>query len=177
MAAFLTTFHVVSESTSLNEKLNALNYFETIIRNSHVANRLVNSAFMNLLLKFLTQVKNLKIKIRVCSIIGQLVRHATVIDNDLAELNISAIFVQILKSKSDSLKRKAIASFGEYLFYSATQMDEEQSDSVWKISTSVKNCLVKCLKMNTDLIVKYYACKTIENITAQSLIAGKQFTT
>jgi len=70
----------------LTEKLNALNYFETIIKNSHVSNRLVNSAFMNLLLKFLTQVKNIKIRIRVSSIIGQLVRHATVIDNELVEL-------------------------------------------------------------------------------------------
>ncbi|MDP6527274.1 MAG: hypothetical protein QF858_00100 [Candidatus Pacebacteria bacterium] len=76
---------------------------------------------MNLLLKFLTQVKNIKIRIRVCSIIGQLVRHATVIDNDLAELNISNIFVNVLlKDKNESLRRKAIASFGEFLFYSAT---------------------------------------------------------
>jgi serine/threonine-protein kinase ULK4 len=112
---------LVSEHTNLSDKLNALNYFETIIRNSNVANRLVNSAFMNLLLKFLTQVKNIKIRIRVCSIIGQLVRHATVIDNDLAELNISNIFVNVLlKDKNESLRRKAIASFGEFLFYSAT---------------------------------------------------------
>ena len=109
----------------MNEKLNALNYFETIIRNSNVSNRLVNSAFMNLLLKFLTQVKNIKIRIRVCSIVGQLVRHATVIDNDLAELNIQGVFCEIMKDKNEQLKRKAIASFGEFLFYSATQMDEE----------------------------------------------------
>ena len=75
---------LVSENTNLAEKLNAMNYFESIIKNSNVANRLVNSAFLNLLLKFLTtpQIKHAKIKIRVCSIIGQLVRHATVIDND-----------------------------------------------------------------------------------------------
>ena len=30
-----------------------------------------------------------------------------------------------MKNKSEALKRKAIASFGEFLFYSATQMDEE----------------------------------------------------
>ena len=69
--------------------------------------------------------KNIKIRIRVCSIIGQLVRHATVIDNDLAELKIQDVFVKILQDKNDQLKRKAIASFGEFLFYSATQMDEE----------------------------------------------------
>lgn len=41
---------IASESTNVNEKLNALSYFETIIKCSSVANRLVNSAFMNLLL-------------------------------------------------------------------------------------------------------------------------------
>ena len=83
---------------------------------------------MNLLLKLLTSVRSTSIKIRVCSIIGQLIRHATVIDNELAELNIGATFVEIFKEKNDKLKRKIIATFGEYLFYSATQMDEEQSE-------------------------------------------------
>jgi len=75
---------------------------------------------MNLLLKLLVSVKSLSLRTRVCSIIGQLVRHATVIDNDLAELNISETFVVILKEKNVRLKRKAISSFGEFLFYSAT---------------------------------------------------------
>jgi len=79
---------------------------------------------MNLLLKLMT-LKSTNIRIRVCSIIGQLVRHATVIDNDLAELKIQDVFIQLLKEKVERLRRKAIASFGEFLFYSATQMDEE----------------------------------------------------
>lgn len=65
------------------------------------------------------------LRIRVCSIIGQLIRHATVIDNELAELDITGAFAKIAKEKNDKLKRKVLATFGEYLFYSATQMDEE----------------------------------------------------
>lgn len=34
---------------TVNEKLNTLNYFESIINNSNVSNRLINSAFVKLL--------------------------------------------------------------------------------------------------------------------------------
>ncbi len=128
---------LASESTNVSEKLNALNYFETIIKCSSVANRLVNSAFMNLLLQILTTIQVANLRIRVCSIVGQLIRHATVIDNDLAELDISGAFAKIAKEKNDRLKRKVIATFGEYLFYSATQMDEEQNN----VPTPLTTCL------------------------------------
>ena len=60
---------------------------------------------MNLLLEMLINVKFTSFKIRVSSIIGQLIRYATVIDNDFNELNIPNIFVQQLKDKNIKLKR------------------------------------------------------------------------
>ena len=45
-------------SSKVNDKLNVLIYFESIIQNSNVANRLINSAFMTLLLKLLKTVKS-----------------------------------------------------------------------------------------------------------------------
>jgi hypothetical protein len=44
---------ISSPNSSVNEKVNALLYFESIIINSQVSNRLINSAFMNLLVKML----------------------------------------------------------------------------------------------------------------------------
>lgn len=41
----------------MNEKINALLYFESIIVNSNVSNRLINSAFMNLLVTMMKQIK------------------------------------------------------------------------------------------------------------------------
>lgn len=64
----------------------------------------------------------------MCSIIGQLIRHATVIDNELSQLNVPIILTELLKEKNDKLKRKAVAALGEYLFYGATQMDEDSSE-------------------------------------------------
>jgi serine/threonine-protein kinase ULK4 len=75
----------MAASGTVNDKLNVLNYFETIILNSNVANRLINSAFMSLILKLLKNVKSPNLKLRLCSIIGQLIRHSTVIGNEVAD--------------------------------------------------------------------------------------------
>jgi len=45
------------------DKINVLNYFETVVQNSNVSNRLVNSAFMNLLVKLLKTSKNVNLKV------------------------------------------------------------------------------------------------------------------
>ena len=73
---------------SPQEKLHALAYFESIIVNSNVANRLINSAFVNLFVRVLHSAKSTQIKQRLCSILGLLIRHATIIENDRADLGI-----------------------------------------------------------------------------------------
>lgn len=46
----------------------------------------------------------------------------------------------------------------------------------WDLSPSSYQCLIKVIKNpNEDEIVKCYACKTIENITAQSVSTGTKF--
>ena len=57
-------------SSTVNDKLNVLVYFESIILNSNVANRLINSAFMSMLMKLLKNVKSPHLKLRLCSILG-----------------------------------------------------------------------------------------------------------
>ena len=73
-----------------------------------------------------------------------------------------------MKEKNDKVRKKAIAALGEYLFYAATQLDDEQADPVWEISEDAIQMIIKCLRPNEDETVKFYACKTLENITAQS---------
>ena len=63
-------YNAMAVSGTVNDKLNVLVYFESIILNSNVANRLINSAFMNLLIKLLKSVKSPHLKLRLCSILG-----------------------------------------------------------------------------------------------------------
>lgn len=113
-------YHVLSSNVTINEKLNALIYFESIIDNSNVSNRLINSAFVQLLVKLLRSVKSPGVKQRLCSVLGLLVRHSTVIDNELAESEICSTLVEVMDERSEKVRRRAIAALGEYMFYAAT---------------------------------------------------------
>ena len=153
-------------SSKVNDKLNVLIYFESIIQNSNVANRLINSAFMTLLLKLLKTVKSPYLKQRLCSIIGQLIRHSTVIGSDVASSSIVKLLSECTKEKNEKVKRKAIASLGEYLFYAATQLDDDQADPIWEVPNIAVEAVINCLNVGEDEVVRFYACKTIENISA-----------
>lgn len=63
-------YNAMGASSTVNDKLNVLIYFESIIMSSNVANRLINSAFMSILLKLLKNVKSPHLKMRLCSILG-----------------------------------------------------------------------------------------------------------
>ncbi len=107
--------------TSNTDKQNVLNYFETIVQHSSVANRLINSQFMTLLIKLLKQFKIASLKARIASIIGLLIRHATVIENELSSLGIPNVMIEVMRAeKNEKVRRRCIAAMGEYLFYGAT---------------------------------------------------------
>ncbi len=156
---------------------NVLIYFESIIQNTNVANKLINTLFINYLAKMLGSIKSPILKTRICSVIGTLIRHATIIENEVAESGVCEMMVEMLKEKADSVRRKAVAALGEYLFYAATQMDDEAAGSVWNIVPATVTAVVRCLRPGEDDIVRFYACKTVENITSQSLSAGYLFST
>lgn len=58
------------------------------------------------------------------------------------------------------------------MFYAATQLDDDQATGAWEISPEAINSLLMCITPVEDETVKFYACKAIENITAQSQSAG-----
>jgi serine/threonine-protein kinase ULK4 len=126
---------LATSSNTVTDKLNVLSYFESMIRESNVANRLVNSPFMGLLLK-LCKIKNAPLKIKLCIIIGELIRHATVIEHELSQLGLPAVMAETLKDTNEKVRRKAIAALGEYLFYGATQMDEDENSVIFIILKS-----------------------------------------
>lgn len=166
----------IASNTTINEKISTLQYFESIIINSSVSNSLINSVFMSLLKRMLEQIKSPMIKIRVCSVVGLLIRHSTMIDNDLAEIDIASQLIETLRDTNGKVRRRAIAALGEYMFYAATQLDDEMADPVWELSDDAINIIVQSLgSVESDRIVRFYACKTLENICAQSTSAGHRF--
>ncbi len=168
-------------STALQEKIAVLLYFESIIVNSQISNRLINSVFMTLLVKMLKSIKTPLVRVRLCSCLGLLIRHSTVIDNEVAESEVCSVLCEVLtKEANDKVRRKAVAALGEFMFYAATQLDDEQAEQCWEIKDEAVNAIIKALKVDsneTDQTVVFYAVKTLENITAQSNSAGGRFAT
>ncbi len=95
-----------------------------------------------------------------------MIRHSTVIGNEVAESGLALLFCETIKDKNDKVRKKAVASLGEFLFYAATQLDDEQADPVWEIPQAAIVTTIKCLGVGEEETVRFYACKTIENITA-----------
>lgn len=172
-------FHQIYQAlTSLSQavdKLNILTYFETMIINSSVANKLVNSQFVGLLIRLLRSTKSSPMKVRICSILGQMIRYSTLIEVTLAESGLFQALSEQIKDKNERVRRRAMAALGEYLFYAATQMDDEQGQSIWEIPNTIFAIVIRASKSGEDEILRFYAVKTIENITAQSSKAGSKF--
>lgn len=171
---FHTIYTCLTSQSTASDKTNLLNYFESIIINSSVANKLINSAFVTLFVKLLKSAKNSAVKIRTCSIVGQMIRHATLINPELSSCGLFQTLSEQLRDKNDKVRKKAMSALGEYLFYAATQMDEN-TGSDWDIPTGLYTTVVKISKTTDDEIFRFYACKTIENICAQSKKAGSKF--
>jgi len=111
---------IKSNSIGLTEKLQLFNYFETLIVDSNLANRLVNSEFLNVIINMLQDKKiNLPVNLkqRLCSIIGQMVRHATQIESDVINKGLANCLIDVVRNDNTAKVRKtAIAALGEYLF-------------------------------------------------------------
>jgi len=165
------------DSSQLSDKVNILNYFEQTIVNSGIANNVINGPFVGVLLRLLRTSRQPVLRTRICSIFGQMIRHATLIEVSLATSGMAQILSELLRDQNEKTKRKAMAALGEFLFYSATQMDEEGSNPAWEIPRAQLQIVVRCLKAGEDEVVRFYAVKTVENILAQSKQASLRLAT
>lgn len=155
--------------------LNLLNYFESIIQDKEIANNIINTSFVTMLISILKS-KNDSIKIRSCSIIAFLIRYSTVIEGPLDDLGLTKSLETLVKERNIEVVRKAVATLGEYLFFVATQAEgEEVNSNYWKISKESLTALAFALEQNKDEITTFYAIKAIENITALTQIAKFYF--
>lgn len=173
-------YSILISNSSISLKISHLMYLESLVLDFPIANKLINSAFVQVFLKLFV-LDSIEMKARVCSIFGQLLRYATIIDSDLPKSllvdNLLEIITQNSSSDEVTVKRKAIAALGEYLFYAATQMDEEEYDDAWNIDEKLVQILNQEICQSEDEVCRLYATRTIENITAQSNNGGIIFAT
>ena len=122
---FLTkVYRSVAHSSPINEKVNTLSYFETLCCDTASANVLINSSLMTLFVRMLRASKAPSLRVRLTSVMGLLLRHATYITEELASSGIVSVLTECLRDKNERVRRRAAATLGELLFYIATQQHE-----------------------------------------------------
>ena len=165
-------FRFLSSNEKLQYKIIVINHMTKLMSVENFANLIINSLVFDLFIKQLRSKKSKSLKIALCTLIGSTLRYTTRIDLDLKELDFSNIFLGLLNNNNEIVKRRALAAFGEFLFFSATQADEK--DNKWEINEKSIFSIFKILKICRDLTSVIYAAKIIENITGMSEKYGKK---
>jgi len=166
LEAFLTCiYRSVANPSPIQEKVNTLAYFETLCSDTASANVLVNSSLMPTFVRVLGSSKASSLRILLCNIMGLLMRHATHIGDELAKSEAAKVLAETMSDTNERVRRRAMATLGELLFYVATQQRPDAAE-VWGVTDSVIDVFLRTLKYETDEITKHYACKTVENIVS-----------
>jgi serine/threonine-protein kinase ULK4 len=101
--------NVHGSTVPLNEKINTLKYVETLCTNIDAANILINGPLMLLLVKMLRTMKTPALRVQLTSVMGLLIRHATLIEEELAGSGIVAVLTETLRDKQDKVLRSLTA--------------------------------------------------------------------
>ena len=164
--------------------MNTLGYFETLCMDTGAANMLSNSSLMLLFVRMMRTSKAPALRIRLASVIGLLVRHATYITDELAKSGLIGALADALRDRNERLRRRAMAALGELLFYVATQQEEgRQAGGVpnpeaaqWEVPASTVGLVTRLLRAGEDEVTQHYAVKAIENIVTHGGDWAQRFT-
>ncbi|KXZ51880.1 hypothetical protein GPECTOR_11g315 [Gonium pectorale] len=178
LEAFLThIYRAIASAAPLKDKVNVLSYFETLCVDTNAANVLINSSLTILFIRMLRNARAPTLRIRLASVLGLLVRHATYIAEELASTGVVEVLSEALKDKNERVRRRVIATLGELLFYIATQQQDNAAAGngaapadpavVWGISGNTYAQVMRLLKDKEDEVAAHYAVKTVENICSQ----------
>ncbi|XP_019058665.1 PREDICTED: serine/threonine-protein kinase RUNKEL [Tarenaya hassleriana] len=117
---------LTGSSAGISEKQNVIRYLETLSSNADAANTLTNGPIMLVLVKVLRLSKTPAFRVLLASLIGLLIRHSTVIEDDLANSGIIDSLTNGLRDKHEKVRRFSMAALGELLFYISTQNEQNK---------------------------------------------------
>jgi len=174
LETFLThIYRAVAGAAPLKDKVNVLAYFETLCTDTTAANVLINSSLTILFVRMLRNARAPTLRVRLASVIGLLVRHATFIADELAATGVLEVLAETLRDKNERVRRRAMATLGELLFYIATQQQDAaalgKGADVWQVSPNTVAAVLRLLRMGEDETAQHYAVKTVENIASQNI--------
>nr|XP_043611754.1 serine/threonine-protein kinase RUNKEL [Erigeron canadensis] len=180
---------ILNGNTTIGEKQNVIRYLEMLSCNVEAANILTNGQIMPVLVKMLRQSKAAALRVQLASLLGLLIRHSTLIDDDLANSGILGSLNEGLVDRQEKVRRFSMAALGELLFYISTQNDqlkgtnpsetpskETRTQSGWQVPNTLISLVTSLLRKGEDDMTQLYALRTIENISSQGGSWATRFT-
>ncbi|KAH9098186.1 hypothetical protein LEN26_016623 [Aphanomyces euteiches] len=156
-------YHYLRGDASVAEKHNALAYLNSLSTSSKLANIIVNSSLLDVLVKLLEQSTSSALSSRLCLVLGTMIRYATFIAPDVfSDVKPDSLIFVLTKILSNidnvQITRRAMACLGELGFYMSTQSAN--------FGSPVVDCFIRGLQ-DPDSIVRHYAVQTVCNILTQ----------
>eukprot|EP00899_Mesostigma_viride_P011673 jgi/Mesvir1/20506/Mv12390-RA.3 len=184
LEAFLTlVYKSVGGATPINEKVNTLAYFESLCKDTGAANLLINSLLATLFVKQLKSSKAPALRVRLSSVLGLLVRHATYIAEEFGATGVVSVLAELLREKNERVRRRAMSTLGEILFYVASQQQDTAAAAaatdgdagaaaaavgeIWQVPPTAISLITRLIRPGEEEICQHYAVKTIENVASQ----------
>lgn len=158
--------------SSTQVKVNLLAYVESLCTDAAAANALINTVLTTTLVRIFGATKNSALRVRIASVLGLLIRHASFINGDLISSGVVDTLREGLKDSSDKVRRRVMATLGEFLFYLSTihgtQEQHQIADSQHaQMAASTWSAVVRLLHPGEDEFAQHYATKAIDNIATQ----------
>lgn len=186
-AHLVVVYKAIVDGRDSVDILDTIGYLESVCPVARVANVVVNSSFVALLLHLLRTrgAHNLALRHRLLVLVGLLMRHATYVVPDPAnDTSIAAALKNVLAEDVDVQARQlALAALGELLFYMATQSDSDDDvmsddddassgetklvSSKRQASANLFDLILSFLGDETDELV-LTAVKTVGNVLAHA---------
>lgn len=148
---------------SPSSQANALAYLQSMCGDGACANVLLATQLPTQLLGMLRvqpDPPHAPMHVHAVTMLGLMVRHALVVPDDLAAAGLLGVLHQGLQGRAgDPLRRAYAATFGEVLFYVASQTGGPSA--VWKLPEHMLETLCDLLLHSSDAVVQVRAATTV----------------
>ncbi|KAL3981080.1 sialic acid binding Ig-like lectin 10 [Sarotherodon galilaeus] len=157
-----------STSTATRSKLNLLCYLCCVVGHTVIANRLINSRLLLVLVHLLRQAPNWDIRSKVLRVMGLLALHCSDLGVDSPVSEAVSTLTDLLRDnlRNSKIKRLLLPPLAEFLYLISSQEKKRGSpEGLWFVPAAAYTGLMRSLREGDDTAVHHMAAKAIENIS------------
>nr|XP_043890696.1 serine/threonine-protein kinase ULK4 isoform X5 [Solea senegalensis] len=155
-------------SSAARSKLNLLCYLCCVAGNELVANKLINSNLLSVLIQQLRQAPNWDVRSKVLRVMGLLALHCTKLGEESPVSEAVLTMTELLRDnqRNHKVKHYLLPPLGQFLYLIASQEEKRGSpEGLWFVPAAAYTGLMRSLREGDDPVVHHMVAHTIENLS------------